>query len=446
MNAIQKIVDGGYCIGCGACACATHGAIPVAMNADGLYQADAGAAARCDEDQVARAVSACPCSGTGPDEDDVGRGLYGADCRPDGRMGCYHRLFIGHVAEDGFRAGGSSGGFGSWILAELLDTGAIDAVAHARKVEAPTDGVLFRYVISRTVEEIKSGAKSCYYPVEMSGVLEQIRQTPGRYAVVGLPCFIQAVRRLAEIDPILKERIVHCIGLVCGHLKSKALADCFGWQIGIPPGRLEAIDFRVKLPDRPAGDYGVFLRGAGIEATRPRRNFLGARWGHNFFRYSACDCCDNVFAETADLTIGDAWLPEHANDPRCTNIVVVRDPSLSILIARAQEQGRVVCSPSEPDMIAESQAGGLRDRREGLAYRLHLKALQGEWAPRKRVEPDAAHLSAQRAQIYAARSAAGAASHRLWREALAQNDLAVFLDGMRPHVETIQKGYEMDKA
>ena len=446
MNSLQQIVEGGYCIGCGACACATHGSIPVEMNACGLYQAQGAAAARCEDDQVSLGIAACPFSGEGADEDDVGRHRFGAGCLPDSRIGYYHDLFIGHVAEDGYRAEGASGGFGSWILAELLGTGAIDAVAHARKVDSPSDGVLFRYSLSRTVEAIKSGAKSCYYPVEMSGVLEQIRRTPGRYAVVGLPCFIQAIRRLSGIDPVLKERIVHCIGLVCGHMKSKAFADCLGWQIGIPPGRLDAIDFRVKLPDRTAGDYGVYLRGGGIEATRTRRDFLGARWGHNFFRYSACDFCDNVFAETADLTIGDAWLPEHENDSRGTNIVVVRDPSLSTLILRAMSQGRVVCSRAEPDTIAESQAGGLRDRREGLAYRLRLKELQGVWAPRKRVRPDAAHLTSQRARIYAARSGAGAASHRLWQEALAQNDLAVFLDGMRSHVETIQKAYETDKG
>lgn len=446
MNALQKLVDGGYCIGCGACACATRGAIPIVMNADGLYQTEPTATARCDEDQAARAIAACPCFGTGPDEDVVGSGLFGADCHPDSRLGRHHCLSIGYVAEDGFRNRGSSGGFGSWILVELLRAGAIDAVAHTRRVQAPTDGVLFRYTISRTVEEIKAGAKSCYYPVEMSGILEQIRQTPGRYAVVGLPCCIQAIRRLSGMDAVLKERIVYCIGLVCGHMKGKALADCFGWQVGIPPGQLEFIDFRVKLPDRPAGDYGVRLRGAGIDVTRPRRDFVGASWGHNFFRYPACDFCDNVFAETADLTLGDAWLPEHANDARGTNIIVSHRPELSALIRRAKERGRVVCAPADPDTIAASQAGGLRDRREGLAYRLHLKAAQGAWSPQKRVKADATHLTVQRAQIYTARSAAGAASHRLWREALAKNDLAVFLDGMQPYVEAIQKAYEMDKA
>ena len=62
---------------------------------------------------------------------------------------------------------------------------------------APTDGErLFRYRISRTPDELADGAKSRYYPVEMSEVLETIRRVPGRYAVVGVPCFIKAVHLL----------------------------------------------------------------------------------------------------------------------------------------------------------------------------------------------------------------------------------------------------------
>ena len=43
--------------------------------------------------------------------------------------------------------------------------------------------------------------------------------------------------------------------------------------------------------------------------------FYGTHWGYNFFRYSACDACDDVFAETADISVGDAWLDGYIDDP-----------------------------------------------------------------------------------------------------------------------------------
>jgi coenzyme F420 hydrogenase subunit beta len=423
---IKQIVDGGYCIGCGACSAAVDDAIPIVMDKFGKYQAGASELDFLPEEDLQKAQAVCPFSDDGPNEDAIGENLFGADCFPDSRIGYYRDLYIGHVAEDDFRARGTSGGMITWVLTELLERREIDAVVHIKKIDNPDDGILFRYGISRTVEEIMDGAKSRYYPIEMSDVLKQIVQTPGRYAVVGLPCFIKAVRKLADIDPVIMGRVIYCIGLVCGHLKSKAFSECFAWQVGIPPGQLEEIDFRVKLPKRTAGDYGVFLRGAGKETTRPTRQFFGSNWGHNFFRYPACEYCDDVFAETADMVVGDAWLPKYERDPGGTSIVVARTMGLQELIELALKNGRLNLTSSTTDEVADSQAGGLRDRREGLAYRLLLKRKKKEWAPQKRVVPGRVGMSSRRCKIYKNRSAIGAASHGVWTNAVCGNSFEIF--------------------
>lgn len=428
---IKQIVDGGYCIGCGACSAAVDDAIPIVMDKYGKYQAGASEVDLLPEEDLQKALSVCPFSDDGPNEDAIGERLFSANCLPDSRIGYYRDLYVGHVAEDDFRARGTSGGVITWVLTELLKQREIDAVVHVKKIEAPDDGILFRYRVSRTVEEIMDGAKSRYYPIEMSDVLKQMKQVPGRYAVVGLPCFIKAVRQLTDIDPVINGRVIYCIGLVCGHLKSKALSDCFAWQVGIPPGQLEEIDFRVKLSRRTAGDYGVYLRGAGKETTRRTRQFFGSNWGHNFFRYSACEYCDDVFAETADMVVGDAWLPKYEKDPGGTSLVVVRTTGLQEVIKVAQKKGRLHLTSSSVDEVVASQAGGLRDRREGLAYRLLLKRKRMEWAPQKRVLPSRGGMSSRRCKIYQNRSAIGAASHRVWVNAVCGNSFELFEGGLR---------------
>ncbi len=436
MNALKQIVDGGYCIGCGVCSCATNGVVPVTSNEYGMYQADLSKVGEVSDEALRNAEFGCPFSDGGPDENVIGKTLFGEFCQHDSRIGYYKDLYVGHVNEDDFRAIGTSGGVITWVLAELFKRGEVDAVVHVKKVDDPCEEGFFKYGISRSIDEIKNGAKSRYYPVELSDVLKQMKQSPGRYAVVGLPCFIKAVRRLAEVDSEIRERVAFCIGLVCGHLKSKAFADCFGWQVGIEPGQLDEIDFRVKLPDRPAGRYGVYLEGGGREVTRPSLSFFGANWGYNFFRYSACNYCDDVFTETSDMVVGDAWLPGYSKDPLGNSVVVVRNEKLSSFIQQANKDGRLGFCREPVDVIAASQAGGVRDRREGLAYRLYLKEKKGDFSPTKRIDAERAGqgLTLRRKQIYLLRMKMEQASHKYWRKAKSRADYRVFRRGVLPFV------------
>lgn len=401
------------------------------MNEFGMYQLDAQPIDTLTADAAEKVLYSCPFSDQGPNEDEIGQSQFCSQSQHDPRIGYYEGLYIGHVAEGSYRERGTSGGILTWVLTQLLNTGKADGVIHVKKVNDPTDGILFRYGISRTPEEVLAGAKSRYYPVEMSRVLDEISQTPGRYVLVGLPCFLKAARRLVEVDSELKERLPYFVGLVCGHLKSRAFADCFAWQAGIPPGTLEEIDFRVKLPNRPASDYGVFLRGNGVTTTKPTREFLGSNWGHNMFRYSACDYCDDVFAEVADLAVGDAWLPGHKDQPEGASVVVVRHPDLQEIVSHASNDGRLNLISATTETIAESQAGGLRDRREGLAYRLSLKQEQKLWTPRKRVAPDKHAALRTRRTVYRSRLRLMEWSHIWWKEAIQENQYDLFSSRMQ---------------
>ncbi len=82
------------------------------------------------------------------------------------------------------------------MAAELLRRQLVDGVAHVVPCNPSVEGRLFRYTISRSIPDVRAGACSRYYPVELSEVLRTIRTTPGRYAIVGIPCFIKAVNLL----------------------------------------------------------------------------------------------------------------------------------------------------------------------------------------------------------------------------------------------------------
>ncbi|MFI5429467.1 coenzyme F420 hydrogenase/dehydrogenase beta subunit N-terminal domain-containing protein [Aeromicrobium sp. UC242_57] len=182
-----------------------------------------------------------------------------------------------------FRANGSSGGFVTWILSELLTQGKIDGVVHVGE-QWGEDGILFRYEISRTIAEINARSKSRYYPAELSAALGEILESPGRYAVVGIPSVVSEVRLLAENHATFGERIAFAIGLICGHQKSTKYVESFAWQCGIKPGDLRDFDFRKKkqrsclgLRD---GDDRTCRRGGCDSPAGPKRTVrkqLGAR-------------------------------------------------------------------------------------------------------------------------------------------------------------------------
>jgi hypothetical protein len=154
-------------------------------------------------------------------------------------------------------------------------------------------------------------------------------------------------------------------------------------------------------------------------------------WGSGFFQNAACNFCDDVVAETADISFGDAWVEPYASDGRGTNVVIARSPQLAHLLAGGVASGRLVLAPVDADFVARTQAAGLRQRREGLAYRLGRRPAAQR--PRKRVAPSTG-LPLRRKLIYRTRGAIGAWNARLFllaRAARAMRLYVLWARGMR---------------
>ena len=169
---------------------------------------------------------------------------------------------------------------------------------------------------------------------------------------------------------------------------------------------------------------------SGKEVVKPMASVIGGDWGMGFFKFKSCDYCDDVLAETADIVIGDAWLPEYVSDPKGTNIAVVRTKAFAEIIQEGIEEEKLDLVTVPIETAIRSQDAGIRHRREGLAYRLALAKQRETWVPTKRIEADANSVSASRSKIYRIREELRDESRQAFKVAKEKKNWSLFVEPM----------------
>jgi coenzyme F420-reducing hydrogenase beta subunit len=93
-----------------------------------------------------------------------------------------------------------------------------------------------------------------------------------------------------------------------------------------------------------------------------------------------CNLCSDAFGELADLSCGDAWLPEYtAMDKRGTSVVIVRDTRGEALLASLSEA--LDLDPLDAEKAAASQRAALTAKKDRLRAKTRLASLAGRQTP-----------------------------------------------------------------
>ena len=436
---IKDVIDNKYCIGCGICAYADPNSFKIDLNKFGQFEAQI----LYEHYNVKKLDELCPFSDYSDNEDVIGSQLFPNNSYFD-TLGYISSTYAGYVREGDYRMKGSSGGLGSWLCVEFLKNNLVDGIIHL--VSSDSDTLFFEYGLSKNEEQVKSNSKSKYYPVKLDKVAHLINENKGKYLVVGIPCMLKSLRLLAKEDKDIADGIKYTVGLVCGHIKSTAFAEMLGWQLRVKPSELTDIDFRTKLEGYGSNQYGITVhtRRNGAEeqiVSKPVNEMFGTNWGLGYFKSKACDFCDDVTAETADVTIGDAWLPEYVSQYEGTNVIIVRNPTINELLEHAVNEERLVLEKLAPERVVESQSSGINHRRAGLQYRLNINLKSGLLSPTKRVSPSE-NFSKKFKRIQDLRVRLRDESNKQFLIAKEQNDLNVFINNMKVLNEQYAKEYK----
>ncbi|MCX5590207.1 Coenzyme F420 hydrogenase/dehydrogenase, beta subunit C-terminal domain [Alcaligenes endophyticus] len=383
---LTKVVEHDLCIGCGACisVCPSK-ALDITWNNYGFLVAQANEN-RCDNDGAC--LNVCPFN-TEPNEsyqNEDGLAIQYLSGVPlyHPKIGHYNSLYAGYSHKH--RESSSSGGIGTYIYEKLFDLGIIKHVVTVGDSNKPDAHYQYKVVSSK--EELLTISKTRYHPVTLATVLTEIKELDGDVAISGVGCFIKAIRLAQNNDPSLKEKIKFLVGIICGGVKSTFFTEYLADKAGATSNQFSNPEYRVKDPESTASDYGFSCIDNPTKIRKIiKMRQVGDMWGSGLFKANACDFCDDVTTELADISLGDAWLSPYDQDGRGHNVAVSRSNIADQILQQGLISGELELEELSQESFLASQQGSFNHRHDGINTRIEMVKRIGMATPPTRVMP-----------------------------------------------------------
>lgn len=388
-SVVTEISQAGLCIGCGICAgvCPSKSLI-IAKKVNGDW---APKLTRQCPPYCGLCLEVCPFYQEAIDKDSLADEKYGMiqGINKDISAGFALDAYVGYSRVDNHREQGSSGGMATWLLEELLRRNLVDRVICVCKSQSSER--LFDYNIIDNIEMVRKASGSKHYPVELGSVIQDILDSTSEltYAITGLPCYLKGLQLAMRKFPKLQRQIRYELGLVCVRLPNSYYTEYLIKLSGLDTGHMAQVTYRRTEGAKRAVDFLFHAETADGESGKalPFHGRYGAIGNYRYFQFNACNYCEDVFAEVADIVFMDAWLPEYERDPAGHSLIIVRNPFLQELLMAGREEGRCFLERIPLDRVLESQEGRVDLKRREIAGRLYHSQELGFKVPATRSVP-----------------------------------------------------------
>lgn len=374
MTKIKDIVKADLCIGCGVCISESEGSLKMEMDNRGFYVPVQVT------DTKTKAVRVCPYNPNPDkeveDEDKLAEIFLTDTIHKDDRIGSYHNIYVGYSHR--FRKTSSSGGIATYILEQLLTQGIVNHLFVVKEVDGK-----YAYQWFEKAEQIREVSKTRYIPVTLEKLFLEIDQKEGKVAVSGIPPFLKAIRLKQYYNPQYRDKIAFLTGIICGGWKSTFFTDYLAQKSGVE-GEYNKQQYRIKDDSSRAIDYSFGVYDTKGQHHQMKMRTVGDMWGSGLFNSNASDFSDDVTAELADISLGDAWIDPYDKDGRGTSLFVTRSLLAEQIIKDGIDKGELQLEELSLDRFKQSQAGAFRHRQMGMKYRLQLLKKKQNIIPHKR--------------------------------------------------------------
>ncbi|MBD1431812.1 Coenzyme F420 hydrogenase/dehydrogenase, beta subunit C-terminal domain [Sphingobacterium sp. DN00404] len=372
-NAVNNL-----CTGCGVCVSESNGTLEMRWNKFGFISPY-----HVKGDIPNTTMRVCPFNPKPEldisDEDKLAKIFLKDTDNRDEKIGSYLGTFVGYSREH--RITSSSGGIATYIFAQLLERKVVDAVYVVKEVNGT-----YEYQMFSKKEDITNISKTRYIPVTLEKLFERIDKLDGKIAVSGVACFIKAIRLKQYYHPELRNKIPFLVGIICGGWKSRFFTEFLAQSSGIQT-KYKNQDYRIKDPKSSASDYAFGAYDEKDDFFQMKMSKVGDMWGTGLFKSKACDFCTDVLTELADISLGDAWLPQYRSDGLGNSVIVTRSNLANNIIMEGIAKGDLRVSLIDKSQIILSQSSSFSHRWGGLKFRVRMARLSGIKVPyiRKRV-------------------------------------------------------------
>lgn len=266
----------------------------------------------------------------------------------DGIWGKYQEVYCGWSNNPDVRKKASSGGILTSICIYLLQNHYVDGIIQTRADQSCPYKT--QTIVSRTEEDVLSCMGSRYSVSSPLAELSSLMQEGKKYAFVGKPCDVSALRMYMESNTSIKNRIPYLLSFFCAGEPSDDAQRQLLDKLNV--SEADCVSLRYRGDGWPG--FAIAEQKDGKIGSISYNDSWGKILGRDVRK--SCRLCLDGIGELADISCGDAWHLTAENEPDFSehdgrNVVFARTDKGSGLIREMKEAGLIALEPYDIDEL-----------------------------------------------------------------------------------------------
>ena len=367
---LEDIVRAGLCAGCGICESLAGKDRVEMVNVDpGRVRPKV----KVPLDSATEARIAAVCPGAHVDGRMRYDGPYPGTVDPV--VGPTIACYLGHATDEEVRFKAAAGGGLTTLGRYLLETGEVEFVLHVTASrEAPMRS---HHHVSFDRAAMLVGSGSRYGPVAPLVDVMATLDRGQRFAFIGKPCDVNAMRNLARIDPRVDALVPYMLTISCGGLIDYDCIHAFLARHEL--AEKDLAEFRYRGHGWPGDHYA-----RAHDGREAREWYAEIVYEHHYSSQFRCKLCPDHTGEQADVSVMDPWptgQPLGEAPGEC--LFQTRTEKGDALVQAAARDRYLDIEPSDVAFMRQTQPHQVIKKR-GILARLLAMRLAGEPMPRFR--------------------------------------------------------------